>query len=170
MATERLSMRQIREILRQKRWALGLSHRAVVSSLRVGLGTISSVVSRAQAAGLDWGEVQTLADGALEGRLYGRPEVAGQRQRSASDCAWIHAERRRPGVILKLLHLEHLERYPDGYRYTRFCDLYRRWLERRRLSLRQLHRVGGPEATVHRPDHRRGHRGVPDYVACHIIQ
>ena len=38
MATERLSMRQIREILRQK-WALGLSHRAVASSLWVGLGT-----------------------------------------------------------------------------------------------------------------------------------
>src|SRR5713101_7477580 len=75
MATERLSMRQIQEILRQK-WALGLSHRAVAGSLRVGLGTISSVVSRAQAAGLDWAQVQTLADEALEGRLYGRPRHA----------------------------------------------------------------------------------------------
>ena len=78
----------------------------------------------------------------MEGRLYGRPEVAGQRQRPAPDCAWIHAERRRPGVTLELLHLEYLERYPDGYRYTRFCDLYRRWLERRRLSMRQVHRAG----------------------------
>ena len=111
-------------------------------SLRVGLGTISSVVSRAHAAGLDWAQVQTLADEVLEGRLYGRPEVAGQRQRPAPDCAWIHAERRRPGVTLELLHLEYLERHPDGYRYTRFCDLYRRWLERRRLSMRQLHRAG----------------------------
>src|SRR5436309_5236520 len=134
-------MRQIREILRQK-WALGLSHRAVASSLRVGLGTISSVVSRAHAAGLDWAQVQTLADEALEGRLYGRPEVAGQRQRPAPDCAWIHAERRRPGVTLELLHLEYLERSPDGYRYTRFCDLYRAWLARRRLSMRQVHRAG----------------------------
>ena len=40
MAAERLSMRQIREILRQK-WALGLSHRAVAQSLKVGLGTIN---------------------------------------------------------------------------------------------------------------------------------
>jgi hypothetical protein len=141
MATERLSMRQIREILRQK-WALGLSHRAVAQSLGVGLGTISSVVTRAQGAGLDWPQVQALNDAVLEGRLYGRPEVAGQRQRPAPDCAWIHAERRRPSVTLELLHLEYLERYPDGYRYTRFCDLYRRWLERRRLSMRQLHRAG----------------------------
>jgi transposase len=44
-------MRQIREVLRQK-WALGLSHRAVARSLRVGLGTISSLVTRAEQAGL----------------------------------------------------------------------------------------------------------------------
>jgi transposase len=54
----------------------------------------------------------------------------------------MHAERRRPGVTLELLHLEYLERHPDGYRYTRFCDLYRDWLGRRRLSMRQVHRAG----------------------------
>jgi hypothetical protein len=26
-------------------------------------------------------------------------------------------------VTLELLHLEYLEHQPDGYRYTRFCDL-----------------------------------------------
>jgi transposase len=141
MAAERLSMRQIREILRQK-WALGLPHRAVAQSVGLGLGTISSVLTRAAGAGLDWPQVQTLTDDILESRLYGRPEVAGQRQRPAPDCAWIHAERRRAGVTLELLHLEYLERYPDGYRYTRFCDLYRRWLKRRDLSMRQVHRAG----------------------------
>jgi transposase len=141
MAAERLSMRQIREILRQK-WALGLSHRAVAQSLGIGLGTISSVLTRAQGAGLDWPQAEPLPEAVLEGRLYGRPDVAGQRERPAPDCAWIHAERRRPGVTLELLHLEYLERHPDGYRYTRFCDLYRAWLTRRRLTMRQVHRAG----------------------------
>jgi hypothetical protein len=53
MAAERLSMRQIREVLRQK-WGLGLSHWAVARSLGLGLGTISSVLARARAIGLDW--------------------------------------------------------------------------------------------------------------------
>jgi hypothetical protein len=75
-------MRQIRKILRQK-WALGLSHRAVAQSLKVGMGTISSVVARAQGAGLHWPQVQPLSDDVLESRLYGRPEVAGQRERPA---------------------------------------------------------------------------------------
>jgi transposase len=134
-------MRQIREILRQK-WALGLSHRAVTASVGLGLGTISSVLTRAEAAGLDWAQVQALADDVLESRLYGRPEVAGQRQGPVPDCAWNHAERRKAGVTLELLHLEYLDRHPDGYRYTRFCDLYRRWLKRRGLSMRQIHRAG----------------------------
>jgi transposase len=141
MAAERLPMRQIREILRQK-WALGLSHRAVARSLGVGLGTISSVVARAQAAGLDWTQVEGLAETTLESHLYGRPEVAGQRQRPWPDCAWLHAERAKPGVTLELLHLEYLEQHPDGYRYTRFCDIYRRWLKQRGLSMRQVHRAG----------------------------
>jgi transposase len=141
MAAERLSMRQIREVLRQK-WGLGLSHRAVARSLGLGLGTISSVLARARVTGLDWPQVQALTDDVLERQLYGRPEVAGQRRRPAPDCTWIHAERRKPGVTLELLHLEYLERHPDGYRYTRFCDLYRRWLKRRGLSMRQVHRAG----------------------------
>jgi len=41
-----------------------------------------------------------------------------------------------------LLHLEYLEQHPDGYRYTQFCEVYRRWLQHRGLSMRQVHRGG----------------------------
>lgn len=64
MAAERLSMRQTREILRQK-WTLGRSHREVAQSLGVGLGSVSSVERRARAAGLDWPQVHALSDAAL---------------------------------------------------------------------------------------------------------
>ena len=118
MATERLPMRQIREILRQK-WALGLSHREVARSLGLSSGAVGTTVLRARAAGLDWAQVGTLTETALEARLYGRPEVAGSRGRPHPDFAYLHAERRKPGVTLELLHLEYLEQHPDGYRYSR---------------------------------------------------
>jgi hypothetical protein len=41
-----------------------------------------------------------------------------------------------------LIDSEYLEQHPDGYRYTQFCEIYRRWLRRRGLSMRQLHRAG----------------------------
>ena len=140
MAPERLSMRQIREILRQK-WLLGCSHRQVAQSRHVGLGTVSGVLQRAQGAGLDWGQVEVLSEEALATRLYGaREATAGARP--LPDFAWLHAERRRPGVTLALLHLEYLQRYPTGYGYTQFCDRYRGWLARRGLTMRQIHRAG----------------------------
>ena len=143
MATERLSMRQIREVLRQK-WVLGRPHREVAESLRVGLGTVCVVLEKAKHAGLDWPTVQTLTDEALEARLYRRPQTAAPENalRPWPDCAYIHRERRKPGVTLELLHLEYLEHHPDGYRYTQYCEIYRRWLRTRGLSMRQVHRAG----------------------------
>jgi hypothetical protein len=54
----------------------------------------------------------------------------------------MHAELRRAGVTLELLHLEYLREHPDGYRYTAFCDHYRKWLDRRGLVMRQHHKAG----------------------------
>jgi transposase len=133
-------MRKIREILRQK-WALGRTHREVAQSLSIGLGTVSGVERRARAAGLDWAAVEGVSDEVLDGRLY-PPGPTGKGPRPWPDCGYLHAERRKPGVTLELLHLEYLEQHPDGYRYTQFCEIYRRWLKRRGLSMRQLHRAG----------------------------
>src|SRR5438477_12455478 len=142
MATERLSMRAIRELLRQ-RWVQGQPHRAVALSTGRSVGAVYETVRRAADAGLDWERVQGLTDDALDAALYRRPAVAGARgARPQPDCVYLHTERRKPGVTLELLHLEYLERHPDGYRYTQFCDIYRRWLARRGLSMRQIHYAG----------------------------
>ncbi len=139
MATERLSMRKIREILRYK-WSLGRSHREVAASLGVSVGAVSGVEQRARVAGLDWPAAEALGDEALEVRLYG--DSAAQRQRPLPDPVWIHTERKRPGVTLELLHMEYRERNPDGYGYTQFCEHYRQWCAERRLSMAQVHRAG----------------------------
>jgi hypothetical protein len=93
MATERLSMRNTREILRQK-WTLGRSHREVGHSVAVSIGAVSAVIARAIAAGLDWPAVQALTDEALESKLY--PSVAAASERAMPDCAYIHVELRAP--------------------------------------------------------------------------
>ena len=45
-------------------------------------------------------------------------------------------------MTLQLLHLEYLERHPNGYRYTKFCAVYDEWLARRGPTMRQTHEVG----------------------------
>ncbi len=141
MATARLSMRQAREILRQK-WLLGRSYREVARTLAISLGGVATTIHRARAAGLDWSQVEALSDADLEARLYG-PRVAPRAaDRPLPDCAHIHAERRKPGVTLALLHLEYLAQHPTGYHYTQFCEIYRRWLRQHGLTMRQVHRAG----------------------------
>ena len=51
MATTRLPMRRLRELLRL-RFEAGLSHRSIAQACTVGLGTVTSYLQRAAAAGL----------------------------------------------------------------------------------------------------------------------
>jgi transposase len=141
MATERLSMRKTREILRQK-WAMGRTHREVATSLEVSAGAVGQVLGRAKRCGLSTVvELEALTDEALDKLLYGGQRAAAT-ERPVPDWAHLHLERRRAGVTLELLHLEYLDKHPQGYQYTQFCELYRRWLSHRGLSMRQEHRAG----------------------------
>jgi transposase len=133
-------MRKTKEILRQK-WELGRSHREVALSLGLSAGTIAATLARAQMAGLTAEQLGGLSEEALEEKLYGKMPT-GSETRPLPDCAVLDTELRRPGVSLQLLHIEYLQAHPDGYRYSQFCSIYRRWLCRRGLTMRQVHRGG----------------------------
>jgi DNA-binding transcriptional regulator LsrR (DeoR family) len=91
MATERLLMRHIREVLRLK-WTLRRSRRETARSLGISAGAVASVVTRAKAMALTVG-VRT--DDALERTLDG-PKLALTVARPGPDLVWMHTELRRP--------------------------------------------------------------------------
>src|SRR3954462_3416941 len=45
-------------------------------------------------------------------------------------------------MTLTIVWDEYIARYPDGYRYSRFCELYRGWEARLSVTMRQAHRAG----------------------------
>jgi len=53
------------------------------------------------------------------------------------DWVKIHTELRRKGVTLFLLWQEYKAAYPEGFQYSRFCELYRHWTGKLALSMRQ---------------------------------
>jgi transposase len=140
MATERLEMRKIRDVLRL-RWQQKLSVREIARSVGKSVGVVQKVSNRALKAGLDWAAVEALDDRALEERLYGRPTPLSN-DRPRPDPIYIHKELRRTGVTLELLHLEYLEQHPEGLQYTAFCDAYRRWQRTAGVVMRQTHKAG----------------------------
>lgn len=141
MPRGRVSMRKIKEILRL-RWAAGLGVRQIARSCNLSHSTVSDYLARAQAAGLSWPLPEHLDDAALENLLF-RPKgrVRG-RTYPEPDFAYIHRELRRKGMTLHQLWLEYKQEHPDGYQYSRFCELYQEWHKGLDVVLRQTHRAG----------------------------
>jgi transposase len=134
-------MRKAREVLRLK-WALKLSARRVAGSLAMGRSTVAEYLQRAVAAGLSWEEVETLSDAELEQRLFPSLPRKAAGGRPLPDWAQVKRELRGKHVTLYLLWEEYRLAHPDGYGYSRFCDLYRAWRAKLDLVMRQDHKAG----------------------------
>ncbi len=142
MPRVRTSMRKIREVLRLK-WKLGLSHRQIKRSVRLGHGTVCDYLLRAKCEGLSWEQVEALNDAELEERLFPRlPSRQGAGKRALPDWAAVHRELTKKAVTLSLLWQEYRERHCDGYGRSRFCQLYRIWEGTLDVCLRQDYKAG----------------------------
>src|SRR5438067_11850222 len=141
MPAERVSMRQIREVLRL-RFASELPQRGIAKSLGLSQGAVSGYLSRARAAGVSWPLPADLDDEQLEALLFPAPPAIAGDQRPMPDWAWVHRELRRPNVTLALLWEEYRAGAPDGFGYSWFCDLYRGWAGRLKPTMRQTHIAG----------------------------
>ena len=137
---KRLPMRKIREALRLR--ADGFSGRQVAQSLSVSRATISEYFRRADLECLSWPLPADLSDADLENRLF--PVCSGDVRRAVPqpDWAYVHAELRRKGVTLSLLWEEYRGVHPDGYGYSRYCELYTRWEGKLSPVMRQRHPAG----------------------------
>jgi transposase len=63
-------------------------------------------------------------------------------ERPQPDWAVVHRELRRPSVTLMLLWEEYCDKTADGFSYSWFCERYKEWAGRLKLSLRQIHIAG----------------------------
>jgi transposase len=141
MPAERASMRRVREILRLK--AEGLSDRAIARSTGLARSTVREYVGRATVAGLAWPLPAELSEEVLEALLFARAGASpGMRRKPEPDWAHLHRELRRPGVTLMLLWQEYRGVQPEGYGYSRFCELYDGWERRLSPTMRQTHPAG----------------------------
>jgi transposase len=146
MPAERIAMRQVRDVLRLK--AAGVSGNEIARRAGVASSTVRLTLKRLASAGLSWPLPAELTDAALEAQLFtavGKKQ--GHRRRAEPDWALVHRELKRKHVTLQILWDEYIERHSDGYRYSRFCELYRGWASRISVTMRQTH-AGGDKLFV----------------------
>ena len=137
---KRLPMRKIREALRLQ--AAGHSRRQIATSLGVGRTTAGEYLQRAERADLSWPLPADLDDATLEQCLFPAAQTGPGPVRFVPDWSAVHRELRRAGVTLALLWEEYRAVHVQGYGYSRFCELYRRWAGRLSPTMRQVHIAG----------------------------
>jgi transposase len=135
-------MRMLKEVLRLQ--SLGLSQHRIARSCSLSQSTVHEYVSAAQAAGVTWAMAEKWDNAQIEQALFPRrPATAVWRKHPEPDWTKIHQDlQTHKNLTLELIWLEGRETNPEGYGYSRFCDLYRRWLKKLDLVLRQDHRAG----------------------------
>ena len=139
MPSERLPMRKVREVLRLKH-ACGASDRLIAQSLGIGRTTVGEYLRRASVVGITW--PVEVDDAELERLLFTPAGFYEEPTRPQPDWSRIHGELRRRGVTLVLLWEEYRAEHPDGYGYSRFCDLYGEWRKGVTATMRQSHVAG----------------------------
>lgn len=147
MPAERVTMRQVREILRLA-FSNTVPGREIARRLRIAPSTVRETLKRFASAGLSWPLAEEITDEELEDKLYGKVgSKQGHRRLAEPDWGRIHCELKRKHVTLSVLWDEYIEQHPDGYRYSRYCELYRGWERRLSVTMRQNH-VGGDKLFV----------------------
>ena len=141
MPAERLPMRKIKEILRLK-WSCSFGERQIARSCGIARSTVGEYLRRANMAKLSWPLPEELTETKLEQLLFPPPPIISAEQRPLPDWAEVQQElRRKMNVTLGLLW-EDKQQSPHGYQCSWYCDLYRAWIGKLHLWMRQEHKAG----------------------------
>ena len=94
MPSERIAMRQVRDVIRLK--SAGLAVREIGRRIGVAPSTVRLTLERLAAAGLNWPLADDLTDGALEAQLFANAGTKqGHRRSQEPDWAEVHRALKR---------------------------------------------------------------------------
>jgi transposase len=134
-------MRQAREIIRLK--SSSVSAHEISRRLGMARSTVREALKRAESAELSWPLPEDMTDTALEAALYAnRRSKRGHRRIDEPDWSAVHREMKRKHVTLLILWDEYIVSNPEGYSYSRFCELYRSFEKTLTVTMRQTHAAG----------------------------
>jgi transposase len=119
-----------------------VSERLIAVTVGISRSTVGEYLRRAAVIGVTWPVPEGMDDGELERRLFTPPTFEEKPARPLPDWTAVHRELKRRGVTLLLLWEEYRAEHADGYGYSRFCDLYRKWSETISPTMRQVHGPG----------------------------
>lgn len=137
-------MRNISEILRLK-FEQNLSVRQISSHCNIPVSTVGDYLNRAKKVDLQWPLDPEVSEEILHLKLFQEDPSKLEIPSSTiplPDWTEIHQELRKKSVTLRLLWEEYKQAHPSGYKYSRFCELYKDWNKSIDPTMRHHHIPG----------------------------
>lgn len=142
MPQRRISVKKVREIMRL-RHDQQLSQSNIAISVGCSRSAVQDCLARAAKNGLSWPIPEDWDDDFLEGVLYNHSaKKFDSRAKGLPDWEYVRRQLQIKGVTRQTLWDEYIRGNPDGYEYSRFCDLFRQWSKKQKISMRQNHNAG----------------------------
>jgi transposase len=110
--------------------------RTIATNTGIPYSTVHDNITLASAKGLLWPQIEAMSEEELETALI------DMNARPLPVWAYIEKELKRKGVTLHLLWQEYKEVHPDGYQYSRFCELYTAWAKKNDVYTPMPHKAG----------------------------
>lgn len=133
-------MNFIKEILRMND-ELHLSQRETAKAVGKSRDAVSNVLKMAKASNITYSIAKAMKDDELKKLIY--PNNNPYRDIPEPDMEWIdHEMKNHRNMTMMILHQEYLEKYPDGLKYTQFCERYRNYINSRKISMHVERKCG----------------------------
>jgi transposase len=135
-------MRKINEVLRLH-FELKLRQREIARACSISQGAVHNYLKKAAAAGIAWPLPEGWDEKRVEQTLFGDRRPVERRSRALPDFASLHEQfQQHRHLTLQLAWEEYRQAHPEGFGYSRFCELYGRWSRKQDVVLRQNHKLG----------------------------
>lgn len=135
-------MRDIKKILEFR--FLGKSQRFIAKSLRISRNTVSDVFAAANQKELYWSQARNMDEIQIQEYLFGMDNLDLVYQ--MPDFEYIHKELLKPGVTLKMLWNEYVDRCRSvskpAYQSSNFYRLYADYVKKNNLTMHISHKPG----------------------------
>src|SRR5438105_12133072 len=132
-------MRKFIEVIRL-RFELGLGQRAIARACSISQSRVHDYLNRAAAAGGVWPLGEEWNEQRVEQALFGERQVVKRLpEQVLPDFPALHSQlQQHRHLTLQLAWEEYRQIHPEGYGYSRFCQLYQRARRKQDVVLRQV--------------------------------
>ncbi len=141
MSNKRISMKQIKEIIRLQEEG-NLKERGIARAVRKSRTSVRKYLSRAEEIGLTFEKIKDMSNDQIEQMLYPTEKTREKYEILSEYFPSFIKRLKEKGMTLQILWDEYKDEHSDGLMYSQFCYHYHNWRKSLDVNMHQDHKAG----------------------------